>query len=69
MKPLGANNVLLQAGPVPGLGDVATNSLLPAYREVGQRLKSLRLPAHVLEDLPIDGMTLEEQLPWLDRFF
>ena len=69
VRPLGDRNLVLQAGNAPDTGDVNRKSILPLYREVGRRLRSLRPKTAVLEEVPIDGLSEENQAEWLDRFF
>lgn len=64
------SGVVLQAGPVPQLGDTNRGLVLDAYRHVGQATAPLRFSEYKLGVLtvehPIDSF--EESQKWLARF-
>lgn len=64
--------VLIIAGPAPILGSNEANQSSPlvAYKNIGQELRSIRVPDERIDFMEIIGLTTEEKVrSWYLRFF
>ena len=62
------NGGVIQAGPLPGIGDVNRQENLPIYREVGRELAPIRCREHPPLFGPLGFADKEVTDKWLSRF-
>ena len=64
----GNENVGIQAGDEPDLGNIDQGNRLDAYRQVASLLAPVWASDARIREIPVDGFNDEENVAWLYRF-